>query len=99
MTPFVVGALSSRRPQSNSIQIGGALNFPVDGKPEHERSHVILERRSARDYNSHRNCAVRMEPLVVLKIAVEEWILVIPFNFERDDTGVEARDVVYFMRN
>jgi hypothetical protein len=39
-----------------------------------------------------------MKPFEVLYVSVEEWVLVIPFNFESDYTTCEVADVVDFMR-
>jgi hypothetical protein len=39
-----------------------------------------------------------VQPLKVLQVAVEEWILVVPLDFERDDAAIgEGTDMIDLM--
>lgn len=68
----------------------------------HQRPHVRMQRPTAGDNDTDGDRAVTVQPLEVLEIPVEEGILVVPFDFQRDApcalAGGELADVIDLMR-
>src|SRR5262249_519699 len=60
---------------------------------------MILQSPATRHDNTNRDRSVSMQPFEILQVAIEEWVFVVPLDFQRHESRIEFADVIYLMRD
>lgn len=66
----------------------------ITDKPAKALLNSILKAATTSDDNTYANSTVCMQSIEILKVAVEEGILVLPLDLERNCTGRELLDMI-----
>ena len=75
-------ALARGRCHVESLKVVEAPHAMIDRTRRDDLNHVFLQGLSARYYDSDADCAFAVQPLEILQIAIKEWVLVVPLDFQ-----------------
>ena len=92
-------ALTHSRRQIELSEVFKATYAMIDRARRNYPGHTILQGLSAGHDDPDADRAFAVESLEVLQIAIEERILVVPFDFQSDGTSVGSTHMVDFMRD
>src|SRR5262245_45208316 len=79
------------------LQLIKRLNLSLIAKSAYKRSHVVMEGSTPRHNNAHRDSAIAMQTLEILKVSIEEGIFVVPLNLKSDGTSRKSSNVIDFV--
>ena len=89
--------LPSRRAQSDALHVSVRVDLLLVREAAHQCAHGVLQARAARDDDPQRNCTICVQPFEILQVAVEERILVVPLDFQRDGSALKCPNVIDLM--
>ena len=92
-------ALAIRRSQVELLKVAKASHTVIDRACLNDLNHAILQGLSACHDDPDADRAFAMEPLKILKVAIEERILVVPLDFQGNGALVGSTHMVDFMRD
>ena len=78
-------------PHPEAIEI---LDLTLIKESPHQVAHALVQGPAARYDDAQRDGTVGIEALVVFQISVEEWILVVPLDFQGNEPICECAHVV-----
>src|SRR5690606_35255221 len=79
-----IAALARRRFIAPLRYVLERLNLAFIQEPRHQTAHPFMKAAAACHHHADGNGAVRMQPFKILQVAVDERILVVPLDLERD---------------
>jgi hypothetical protein len=90
---FDLRSLTARRLNIELVQIVERSNSTRPSKFAHALLDPGLQRTPSRNDHSNADRTVGVEPIEILQIPIEEWVFVIPFDFESDRSLVEGPEL------
>jgi hypothetical protein len=93
-----IGNLPTGAVKADSFHVGMGIDLLVVDKAADKSLHRVLKGSTTRNNDTQRDCAIGMQALEILQIAIEKWVLVIPLDLKRNCSSLERSDVVDFVR-
>jgi hypothetical protein len=95
----IFAQLSPSWGEADPLKVAYFLDTFFGGKMEDHIAHLVLERGASGNQDAKRNRAVCVKSLVILKIAIKEWVFVVPFNLKSDCPCGKSRNVIDLVRD